>query len=179
MDDLRTDYINDGVYSSFNSIMFDHQIVYPHVLTLSDEFQPTNVVQKDAQFEECSIWGPTCDSIDCVQPKASLPTNLVQVGDWLRWDNMGAYTICAASQVSSRLFTVSEFEPLLTIFISSRLVQWIPSFQRSLHDRYERRLCTRIENSCSSRLISLLKLQFHHRSLFLLKKQAASCIIPH
>lgn len=93
-------YINDGVYSSFNSIMFDHQIVYPHVLTLSDEFQATEVVPATpgARFEGCSIWGPTCDSIDCVQPKALLPTNLVQVGDWLRWDNMGAYTICAASQ---------------------------------------------------------------------------------
>ncbi|GAA5822210.1 hypothetical protein JCM10212_002492 [Sporobolomyces blumeae] len=103
-------YVNDGVYSSFNSIMFDHQVVHPHVLTLSDEFQPDPVVpsssssgsgspvRPDAVFEECSIWGPTCDSIDCVQPKAVLPTNLVQVGDWLRWDNMGAYTICAASQ---------------------------------------------------------------------------------
>ncbi|GAA5923590.1 ornithine decarboxylase SPE1 [Sporobolomyces koalae] len=95
-------YINDGVYSSFNSIMFDHQIVHPHVLTLSDEFQATAVTPAtpvdSAVFEECSVWGPTCDSIDCVQPKAVLPTNLVQVGDWLRWDQMGAYTICAASQ---------------------------------------------------------------------------------
>lgn len=98
-------YINDGVYSSFNSIMFDHQVVHPHVLTLSDEFQsspvtPATRAAEGAQFEECSVWGPTCDSIDCVQPRAVLPTNLVQVGDWLRWDNMGAYTICAASQVS-------------------------------------------------------------------------------
>ncbi|GAA5884568.1 hypothetical protein JCM16303_000033 [Sporobolomyces ruberrimus] len=95
-------YINDGVYSSFNSIMFDHQIVYPHVLTLSDEFQAKDAArvssQDSARMEECSIWGPTCDSIDCVQPKATLPTHLLQVGDWLRWDNMGAYTICAASQ---------------------------------------------------------------------------------
>jgi ornithine decarboxylase len=82
--------------------MFDHQVVYPHVLTLNDEFQTNESTPAiHAQLEECSIWGPTCDSIDCVQPKAVLPTNLVQVGDWLRWDNMGAYTICAASQVRS------------------------------------------------------------------------------
>lgn len=43
------------------------------------------------------MWGPTCDSIDCVSPKTTLPSAL-QVGDWLGFDNMGAYTICAASQ---------------------------------------------------------------------------------
>ncbi|BGO88471.1 hypothetical protein NBRC10512_003015 [Rhodotorula toruloides] len=91
-------YINDGVYSSFNSTMFDHQVVHPHVLTLAGDFHDGPVLSQDADFEECSIWGPTCDSIDCVQPKAVLPTNLIEVGDWLRWDNMGAYTICAASQ---------------------------------------------------------------------------------
>ncbi|GAA6008083.1 hypothetical protein JCM10207_007022 [Rhodosporidiobolus poonsookiae] len=91
-------YINDGVYSSFNSLMFDHQVVYPHVLTLADDFQADPVTRPDAVFETCSVWGPTCDSIDCVQSRASLPVNLIQVGDWLRWDTMGAYTICAASQ---------------------------------------------------------------------------------
>ena len=44
-----------------------------------------------------SVWGPTCDSIDCVSPKTTLPVKL-QVGDWLGFDNMGAYTVCAASQ---------------------------------------------------------------------------------
>lgn len=91
-------YINDGVYSSFNSTMFDHQVVHPHVLTLDGEFQETSTAEQDSVLEECSVWGPTCDSIDCVQPKASLPTSLIEVGDWLRWDCMGAYTICAASQ---------------------------------------------------------------------------------
>lgn len=43
------------------------------------------------------MWGPTCDSIDCVSPKTQLPSAL-QVGDWLGFDNMGAYTVCAASQ---------------------------------------------------------------------------------
>ncbi|GAA6044254.1 hypothetical protein JCM8097_002094 [Rhodosporidiobolus ruineniae] len=95
-------YINDGVYSSFNSTMFDHQVVHPHVLTLDGAFQasdalPASLAPK-AIYESCSIWGPTCDSIDCVQADARLPVNLVQVGDWLRWDTMGAYTICAASQ---------------------------------------------------------------------------------
>lgn len=44
----------------------------------------------------CSVWGPTCDSIDCLAKEIRLP--LLEDGDWLYWENMGAYTICAASQ---------------------------------------------------------------------------------
>ncbi|GAA95423.1 uncharacterized protein L969DRAFT_44640 [Mixia osmundae IAM 14324] len=89
-------YINDGVYGSFNCTMFDHQVVHPRVLTAKGA-----VVDDGKQFgkvQPCSIWGPTCDSIDVVQSKAFLPTDSLVVGDWLRWENMGAYTICAASQ---------------------------------------------------------------------------------
>ncbi|KAI5480829.1 ornithine decarboxylase [Pseudohyphozyma bogoriensis] len=91
-------YINDGVYGAFNCTLFDHQVVHPHVLTLGDVFQGSDAAFPDAAMEKCSLWGPTCDSIDCVQANASLPTGLLRVGDWLRWEKMGAYTICAASQ---------------------------------------------------------------------------------
>lgn len=90
-------YINDGVYGAFNCILFDHQIVQPHVLTLSETFI-AEPVYGDKEMELCSVWGPTCDSIDLVQSRATLPTGLLRVGDWLRWEAMGAYTICAASQ---------------------------------------------------------------------------------
>jgi ornithine decarboxylase len=55
-------------------------------------------------LQRSSIWGPTCDSIDCVCSVAMLPRGL-RVGDWLAFDNMGAYTICAASQFNG--FSVS------------------------------------------------------------------------
>ncbi len=48
------------------------------------------------QLIPCSVWGPTCDSIDCVRDLAYLPRGL-GVGDWLVYENMGAYTLCAAS----------------------------------------------------------------------------------
>ncbi|KAG8920205.1 hypothetical protein FRC01_000874 [Tulasnella sp. 417] len=94
-------YINDGVYGSFNCIMFDHQVLHPYVLTNGRSFAPV-VPPKDKTvagvvLESSSVWGPTCDSIDCVSPITQLPSNL-QVDDWLGWENMGAYTICAASQ---------------------------------------------------------------------------------
>lgn len=86
-------YMNDGVYGSFNCILFDHQVVYPKVLMRGK----TYVKEEDLQDEQfgCSLWGPTCDSIDCIGQDLKLP--LLEDGDWLYFENMGAYTICAAS----------------------------------------------------------------------------------
>ncbi|KAI0319068.1 ornithine decarboxylase [Amylostereum chailletii] len=86
-------YINDGVYGAFNCILFDHQTVHPRVLAMGGSFH----VRTDERVQTSSVWGPTCDSIDCVCPQTRLPTAL-RVGDWLAFDNMGAYTVCAASQ---------------------------------------------------------------------------------
>ena len=91
---LYTDYINDGVYGSFNCLMFDHQVVHPQVLMRSGVFVDGKL---DDEIElGCSIWGPTCDSIDCIARDINLPQ--LDVGDWIYFENMGAYTICAASQ---------------------------------------------------------------------------------
>ena len=64
----------------------------PHVLTM----RHCEVVDETG-MERASIWGPTCDSIDCVCSDIKLPVGL-EVGDWLGFEDMGAYTICAASQ---------------------------------------------------------------------------------
>lgn len=109
-------YINDGVYSAFNCIMFDHQIVHPYPLTLGNSASsaiprpngppvPPNVALPTdlsismgyTETERASVWGPTCDSIDCVRTLVDLPRGL-QVGDWLGFGEMGAYTMCAASR---------------------------------------------------------------------------------
>ncbi|KAI5122727.1 hypothetical protein M0805_009812 [Coniferiporia weirii] len=94
-------YINDGVYGSFNCILFDHQIVHPYVLSLGSSFH----VPSSEPLRPSSVWGPTCDSIDCVCPVTQLPGSLA-VGDWLAFENMGAYTVCAASQFNG--FEVSN-----------------------------------------------------------------------
>ncbi|KAL9938132.1 hypothetical protein V8E36_002755 [Tilletia maclaganii] len=118
-------YQNDGVYASFNCILFDHAVVHPRVLTLRRQFVydetlpapgvprslPTSPIPPDAgghpgaadeeeedplKLQPCSVWGPTCDSIDCVKELAYLPQGL-EVGDWLVYSDMGGYTLCAAS----------------------------------------------------------------------------------
>ncbi|THH23095.1 hypothetical protein EUX98_g8085 [Antrodiella citrinella] len=94
-------YINDGVYGAFNCILFDHQSPQPYILSLDGSFHVPSTVP----LRPSSVWGPTCDSIDCVCSVTQLPSTL-QVGDWLAFDNMGAYTICAASQFNG--FQVSK-----------------------------------------------------------------------
>jgi len=78
-------YINDGVYQSFNCIFFDH--VHPKPLV----YEP-----KDrTELHKCTIFGPTCDSMDCIAKDVYLPE--LEVGEWLYFKNMGAYTVAAAS----------------------------------------------------------------------------------
>ncbi|KAF7315326.1 Ornithine decarboxylase [Mycena indigotica] len=102
-------YINDGVYGAFNCILFDHQVVHPYVLSMGKSFH----VAANEPVQTSSVWGPTCDSIDCVCRTVSLPVGL-RVGDWLGFANMGAYTVCAASQfngfqVSKVVYTAGVF----------------------------------------------------------------------
>ncbi|KAF7321554.1 Ornithine decarboxylase [Mycena kentingensis (nom. inval.)] len=104
-------YINDGVYGAFNCILFDHQVVHPYVLSMGGSFH----VAASEPLQTSSVWGPTCDSIDCVCRTVQLPVGL-RVGDWLGFPNMGAYTICAASQfngfqVSKVVYTAGVFRP--------------------------------------------------------------------
>jgi len=78
-------YINDGVYQSFNCIFFDHVCPTPLV------FSPGSRTQN----YKCTIFGPTCDSMDCIGKDILLPE--LEVGEWLYFKNMGAYTTAAAS----------------------------------------------------------------------------------
>lgn len=43
-----------------------------------------------------SLWGPTCDGLDCLTREAQLPQ--LKIGDWLVYDAMGAYTVAAGSE---------------------------------------------------------------------------------
>ncbi|XP_076635329.1 ornithine decarboxylase 2-like isoform X2 [Colletes latitarsis] len=41
-----------------------------------------------------SVFGPTCDSLDCILKDVLLPE--LEIGDWLIWRDMGAYSIAAS-----------------------------------------------------------------------------------
>ena len=80
-------YINDGVYGSFNCLLFDH--AQPTIQTMCEN----NINTKTFPSK---IFGPTCDSIDVVAEKVMLPE--LHIGDWLYVENFGAYTCAAGSE---------------------------------------------------------------------------------
>lgn len=77
-------YINDGVYGSFNCLLYDHRHVTPLPLK-----------RGCGKLIPSSIWGPTCDGLDKVVEDVMLHD--MEIGDWVLFENMGAYTLPVAS----------------------------------------------------------------------------------
>uniref|UniRef100_A0AC34F7L3 Ornithine decarboxylase n=1 Tax=Panagrolaimus sp. ES5 TaxID=591445 RepID=A0AC34F7L3_9BILA len=97
-------YMNDGVYGSFNCKLFDHY---------SPIGKPLYCDKNDAiQHFPCTIWGPTCDGLDQVEISTSM--RQMNVGEWLYYPFMGAYTC-----VSSSNFNGFE-KPKLYYFIDEK-----------------------------------------------------------
>lgn len=93
-------YVNDGVYGNFSSIMFDHQNPVAKILraggqTMYDSL-PAHPVPAGLGVEY-SVWGPTCDGIDRIAESIRFD-QILDVGDWLYFEDMGAYTKCSATQ---------------------------------------------------------------------------------
>jgi len=79
-------YCPDGVYGNFNNIIYDHA---------KPICRPLNEPPLDAMLFNSTFFGPTCDSIDVIAKNISFPD--MNLGDWVYFANMGAYTIAAGS----------------------------------------------------------------------------------
>ncbi|WQF79579.1 Putative ornithine/DAP/Arg decarboxylase, alanine racemase/group IV decarboxylase [Colletotrichum destructivum] len=93
-------YVNDGLYGNFSSIMFDHQHPVAKVLRAgSSTVYDTSAANAcpDGEGIRYSVWGPTCDGIDRITETISFEQEL-DVGDWLYFEDMGAYTKCSATK---------------------------------------------------------------------------------
>lgn len=92
-------YVNDGVYGNFSSIMFDHQHPVANILDAGGKNYYDTKASKPVASEgiEYSIWGPTCDGIDRISESVRFNQTL-DVGDWLYFEDMGAYTKCSATR---------------------------------------------------------------------------------
>lgn len=93
-------YVNDGLYGNFSSIMFDHQHPVAKVLrTGTRTLYDNNAANAcpEGQGTRYSVWGPTCDGIDRITETISFEHEL-DVGDWLYFEDMGAYTKCSATK---------------------------------------------------------------------------------
>nr|XP_039257541.1 ornithine decarboxylase-like [Styela clava] len=79
-------FLNDGLYGSFNCLFYDHAEVKPTLL---------KTAEKNALEFSSSVWGPTCDGLDRIIENCNLPE--LDIGDWIIWKDMGAYTVAAGS----------------------------------------------------------------------------------
>jgi ornithine decarboxylase len=85
-------YVNDGVYGSFNCVLYDHYVPEPSLFAKNESNEKYT----------SSIWGPTCDGLDCINTSIKIPKLIT--GDWIFWKNMGAYTISGAVQFNGLPF---------------------------------------------------------------------------
>ncbi|CAN6218583.1 unnamed protein product [Urochloa humidicola] len=84
--EVREYWIDDGLYGTLNCIIMDHYVPTP---------RPLNAPRPGEKTYASTVFGPTCDSLDTVVTGYQLPE--MSVGDWLVFDDMGAYTTGAGS----------------------------------------------------------------------------------
>jgi len=89
-------YVNDGLYQSFNCMLYDH--AHPDILQLTPNI--------NSEMRTTTIWGPTCDSMDCMMKLQPFPAT--EVGDNLFVPHFGAYTMAAGSPFNG--FETTRFE---------------------------------------------------------------------
>ena len=77
-------YLSEGVYGSFNNKIFDHAKI---------ELLPFN--ERNEKQYDCTIWGPSCDSFDCIGTNCKLPD--LSIGEVIYVLNQGAYTLASSS----------------------------------------------------------------------------------
>lgn len=99
---VREYWLSDGLYGSFNCILYDHISLNPTVLNKTQIKEKTKAV----------LWGPTCDGFDKIVENIELP--IADIDDWLIWNNMGAYTIAGACNFNG----INGAEPDKIYFIS-------------------------------------------------------------
>jgi len=110
-------YVNDGVYGSFNCLLYDHQEVTPSLLD-----DRSNEIEYSS-----SIWGPTCDGLDCIKSLCSLPE--LEVGDWIIFENMGAYTLSASSNFNGISRPTGDYvieETLSDLVVAPPIMENVP-----------------------------------------------------
>jgi diaminopimelate decarboxylase len=89
-------YVNDGIYGSFNSIIFDHQ---------KPTIQPFN--ERDGKLFNSKIYGNTCDSIDKIGENIMLPD--LAIGESLYIEHFGAYTIASSSEFNGMQKPINKY----------------------------------------------------------------------
>ncbi len=83
--------ISESLYGAFNCILFDHAA--PQV----KEVRGIDGRRLDGAPIKRTIFGSTCDGGDTIYKEYELPEG-TDLGSWIVWENMGAYTCAATTQ---------------------------------------------------------------------------------
>jgi ornithine decarboxylase len=93
--------ISESLYGAFNCILFDH--AQPRVKEVRDE--NWNIIHGGNVPR--TIFGSTCDGGDLIYKEYDLPEG-TDLGSWIVWENMGAYTCAAATRFNGIPFCARE-----------------------------------------------------------------------
>lgn len=91
-------WITDGLYGSMNCVIYDHMVLKPHPLVPAEE---------EEELISTTLFGPTCDGLDTVIRDYQFPE--MQIGDWVVFEDMGAYTIAGATDFNGIKVTNAKF----------------------------------------------------------------------
>ncbi|KAA8494815.1 Antizyme inhibitor 2 [Porphyridium purpureum] len=92
MDDHWQYYMGDGMYGSFMDVALQKVVFAPcAVVKGGTVLHMRSFIARGGSFAlyKSTLWGPTCDSIDCI---GTFELPALSVGDWLVFERMGAYT---------------------------------------------------------------------------------------
>lgn len=81
--------LDESIYGQFTNILFDHQ--KPRWVRI-----PAGETDKKRSWGKGVLFGRTCDSLDVIARSENMEE--LEVGDWLWFPNMGAYTTATASE---------------------------------------------------------------------------------
>ena len=89
-------YLNDGLYNSFNCIIFDHA-----------SFDLIPLFRREGCQYRSKIFGPTCDSMDLVKENILLPEYFI--GDYFYVEDFGAYTVSPSSGFNGFVTDINKY----------------------------------------------------------------------
>ncbi len=94
--------ISESLYGAFNCILFDH--ASPQV----KEVRGIDGRRLDGAPIKRTIFGSTCDGGDTIYKEYELPEG-TDLGSWIIWENMGAYTCAATTRFNGIPFNDRPF----------------------------------------------------------------------
>ncbi|CAK9832707.1 Antizyme inhibitor 2 [Anthophora retusa] len=114
---IRMYYMSCGVYNCFIEELLNLKARLPI---------PLDKPASDEKFVS-SVWGPTCDSLDCILKDVMLQE--FHIGDWLLWKDMGSYSISVSSPFNG--FNAPKIYPFARKTQWEEFIAYVNSMQKS------------------------------------------------